>query len=97
MPHLGRISGTGQITVSGQNPEPARYEIDVSQDDLPGGLKQAQGRLWADDAVLWKMFDGNDEATLTLESGETVQVLFRAGSIGSGECEISVSGPVPGF
>ena len=72
MSSLGSIRGAGILTVSGHDPVPATYEIRVHAS--PGGLKDIIGRMDADAAVLFASI-GND-ATLQLETGERLEIVF---------------------
>jgi hypothetical protein len=90
---LGTLRGFGSIGLGQENFGEVGYSITVRQ---PRRLKVAEGYITGDPEILRKAFL-SPGAVLTLENGETVNVLIEQLPPSADGAPIVVNGPVPGF
>jgi hypothetical protein len=67
MRHLGKLEGTGQVVVRGNELGAAKYDVDVYQD---GAFKTASGVISSGESVIWNAFNADEHATLLLSDAQ---------------------------
>ncbi len=88
MTHLYSVQGTGKLIVKDEDFGEVGYEISVFQ---ARALKEVNGTLYADEAVLYKAFEAQ-EADLILETGQRLKVLVKSIKVGEDAAPIHVNG-----
>ncbi len=93
MVHLGTIEGHGQIIVGGNDLGEVGYSISVFR---PRFVNEARGYITGPPKVLHAALQAGG-AVLTLEDGETVNIIVTQFTMPGERAQIKVSGPVPWF
>jgi hypothetical protein len=93
MRHLGSISGPGELFAGGASIGPVRYAIDIREE---ANTKEARGRIEGDDVTLFKASEA-DHIALRLMDGVHVEIIIASHAVGTGEADILVITPIPGF
>ena len=90
MRQLGTLTGQGVLVTDGAESR-VTYRIVVWQDR---GAKRVDGTVQGNPDALFSSFNATEQ-TLRLSSGEELKIIVTR--VESGEAEIEINGPVPGY